>query len=281
MTMAYKTILTHLDGSPALTERVKLAAELAKKHEAHFVGLAPTGIATVPGDGYLSMTVDLIADLQEQLDKSAREAISVFEKVSKDFGVNAAESRMIGNTPVDTVLLQARYSDLVVIGQAATHNATNVGSQGFVEQVILGAGRPVLIVPNVGSFRPVGARVLFSWDASREAARAASDAMPILKDADLVEVLVINPESGVNVGHGPQPGTDIALFLARHGVNAQVRNLQSDMDVGNTLLSHAADFGADLIVMGGYGHSRLREWVLGGTTRTLLNSMTVPVLMSH
>jgi nucleotide-binding universal stress UspA family protein len=149
------------------------------------------------------------------------------------------------------------------------------------EQVALASGRPVLIVPYAGHFDNVGRRVLIAWNATREAARAVSDAMPLLTSAELVTVLTIDPREGPH-GHGELPGADIALHLARHGVKAQIeRTVSAGMPVGEVLLSRVADLGADLIVMGAYGHSRAREVLLGGATRSVLRSMTVPVLMSH
>ncbi len=122
---------------------------------------------------------------------------------------------------------------------------------------------------------------MVAWDASREAARAVSDALPILERASSVAVVSVNPRSR-DFGHGDVPGADIALHLARHGVKVDVQRIETrDLDVGNALLSHVASESADLLVMGGYGHSRLREMVLGGATRTILGEMTVPVLMSH
>jgi nucleotide-binding universal stress UspA family protein len=137
----------------------------------------------------------------------------------------------------------------------------------------------VLIVPRYGVFGTVGERVLIAWNGSREATRAAHDALPLLKRATKVTVLSIDPD------HDSQrrvPSADITLHLARHGVAAEADSTVAlDIAVGDVLLSRAADLGADLIVMGGYGHSRVREMVLGGATRHLLQHMTVPVLMSH
>jgi nucleotide-binding universal stress UspA family protein len=139
----------------------------------------------------------------------------------------------------------------------------------------------VLIVPYAGHFDNVGRRVLIAWNATREAARAVSDAMPLLTSAELVTVPPIDPREGPH-GHGELPGADIGLHLARHGVKAQIeRTVSAGMPVGEVLLSRVADLGADLIVMGAYGHSRAREVLLGGATRSVLRSMSVPVLMSH
>ena len=144
---------------------------------------------------------------------------------------------------------------------------------------MLEAGRPVLMIPYAGNFATIGKRILFGWNASREATRAVTDAMPFLQQAEVVQVIVINPEAGK---HGAIPGSDIALFLARHGVRVEVhQDNANESDVGDEMLSRATDFGADLIVMGGYGHTRFRELLMGGATRTLIDTMTVPVLLSH
>ncbi len=122
---------------------------------------------------------------------------------------------------------------------------------------------------------------MVAWNASREAARAVRDAMPLLEQSQSVDLVTFRPKSSQGA-HGELPGADIALHLTRHGINVDVQQLGgTDIDVGNALLSHVADRGSDLLVMGGYGHSRLREFVLGGATRTILSSMTVPVLMAH
>lgn len=139
----------------------------------------------------------------------------------------------------------------------------------------------MLIVPYAGRFDNVGRRIVIAWSSTREAARAVSDAMPFLESADLVNVLTIDPREGPD-GHGELPGADIAVHLARHGVKAQIeRTVSAGLPVGEVLLSRIADLGADLLVMGAYGHSRVRELLLGGATRSVLRSMTLPVLMSH
>jgi nucleotide-binding universal stress UspA family protein len=139
----------------------------------------------------------------------------------------------------------------------------------------------VLLVPYAGRFPAVGRKVLIAWNAGREAARAVVDALPLLARASTVHVVSFNPEKG-GADHGAVPGADIAQFLVRHGIKVVVhRQNNGGVDVGNQILSRAADLEIDLIVMGAYGHARMREMVLGGVTRTLLETMTVPVLMSH
>jgi nucleotide-binding universal stress UspA family protein len=169
-----------------------------------------------------------------------------------------------------------------VIGQNDPNESLPGVRADFPEYVVMNSGRPVLIIPYAGRFHNVGRRVLIAWDASVEATRAITTAIPLLKRADHVELAVFNPTVGLEA-HGERPGADIALYLARHGVKVEVseEKTAAGMDVGNALLSHAADIGADLMVMGGYGHSRFREVLLGGVTDTVLKSMTVPTLMAH
>lgn len=149
------------------------------------------------------------------------------------------------------------------------------------EAMVLSAGRPILVVPKVAGPPECGKTVMLCWNASRESARAAADALPFLQAASKVIVLCVDPRSS-RYGHGDEPGADVATWLARHGINTTVqRDVAFDGDVGSVILSRAADHAVDLIVMGLYGHSRLRELVLGGASRTLLAEMTVPVFMSH
>ena len=150
----------------------------------------------------------------------------------------------------------------------------------FPEYVVINSGRPVLIVPYAGRFDTFGKRVLVAWDASISATRAVTAALPLLRRADAVEIVVFNADVQDDA-HGEQPGADIALYLARHDVKVNVVRQNSKIDIGNALLSMTNDLNSDLMVMGGYGHSRFREILLGGVTRTVLESMTVPVLMAH
>jgi nucleotide-binding universal stress UspA family protein len=149
------------------------------------------------------------------------------------------------------------------------------------ESVALATGRGVLVVPFIGASAAIGRNVLLCWNASRESARAAMEALPLLQAAGAVTVLVVGAKASAS-GHGAEPGADAAIWLGRHGVKVTVqRDVAADADVGNLILSRATDHGCDLVVMGIYGHSRLREVVLGGASRTVLASMTVPVLMAH
>ena len=166
------------------------------------------------------------------------------------------------------------------MGQVNPHEPS-CADHHLPEEVVPASGRPALIIPYDWSLEGLGERVLIAWDASREAARAVSDAMPLLEQANSVLVVSINPRS-TPLDHGEVPGADIGVHLARHKVKVEVeRVVAGEVSVGNALLSHIADRGADLLVMGAYAHSRMRELVLGGATRSILESMTVPVLMAH
>jgi nucleotide-binding universal stress UspA family protein len=167
--------------------------------------------------------------------------------------------------------------DLTILGQA------DPGQESFKnvlpEDVVLVSGRPALLVPAVGNFETVGQRILIAWNASREAARALCDALPLLAGAQAVTVLSIGSADVIETEY---QGANVTRHLARHGINATAAACAAaESGVGDALLSRAADLGADLIVMGAYGHSRIHEWLLGGVTRHVLRHMTVPVLMAH
>ena len=176
--------------------------------------------------------------------------------------------------------MHARYVDLILLGQTDPDQPLPVGRR-LPEEVVISSGRPVLVIPYTGALDSLGERVVVAWDASREAARAVSDALPLLERAQSVLVVTIDPET-TPLGHGDVPGADIALHLARHNVGVEVQRVPAgEVGAANALLSLVADYGADLLVMGAYAHPRLRQLVLGGVTRTVLQSMTVPVLMAH
>jgi len=272
--MTYKTILVHVDETPRRGERLQLAAALAARFDAHLVALFALGAARIPSYA-LAEAGPVIRDIEERRrGQAARAAEEEFRKAERRGG-GKSEWRVSEDDAAAAVRLSARYADLVVLGQPEPDEAL---ARGFAEEVILSAGRPVLLVPYAGRFADAGQRVLVAWNASREAARAVTDALPLLVQAQSVEVVAF----GSDGDHGALPGADLALYLARHGVKATAaRQDAPGVDIGNQILSRAADVNADLIVMGAYGHSRMRELALGGATRSLLDAMTVPVLMAH
>jgi nucleotide-binding universal stress UspA family protein len=275
--LSYKTILVHIDAGERWRTRLHVAARLQQRFESHLVGLYALSSAHLPGFTLPEMSASL-AEVRKITEGWARRAREEFDRLTGLAGLTNAEWRASPEDAAAAVPLHARYADLVVIGQPDPEQPAGLEAS-FAHRVVLAASRPVLVIPYAGEFDVIGKRVLLAWNASREAARAATDSLPMLRAADRVTVVCINPKAPL---HGEQPGADIALYLARHGVRSEVSNLQgSDIDAGNQLLSYAADLSADLIVMGAYGHSRLSEVVLGGVTRTLMGSMTVPVLMAH
>ena len=276
--MSYKTILVQIDAGKRCSARVDVAIRLARRYDAHLVGLHVLTPFEPPGYVMAEMGPAIMEAQKLVAATTIAQTEGEFAKQTSAAGLRNVEWRTAVDDLVAAVTLHARYADLVVIGQADAADDSHVPSD-FPEQVVLAAGRPVLIVPSVGNFPTLGKRILVAWNPSREASRAVTDAIPLLQQAENVHIMAVNPRAAE---HGVVPGADIGLYLARHGVRVEVKTDHgAEIDVGNELLSRAADLDADLIVMGGYGHSRLKEWVLGGATRTILESMTVPVLMSH
>ena len=275
----YKNILVHYDASRLAPRRLEYAIGIARTFEARIACLFALDAISPPAadDNRRRTFVEMIKELRREAMQQAR---TDYEACLRRTGFEAAEWRSTELDALDAVSLHARYADLVVIGQSYAEEGGGV-ARAFERDLALAAGRPVVVVPYAFEQKPDTRRILIAWNASREAARAVSDAMPFLKRATHVEVVTINARASL-AGHGEEPGADIGLFLARHGVKVVVSQLEvPDVDAGNVLLSRAYDMQADLIVSGAWGHSRLRERVLGGVTRTLLESMTVPVLMSH
>lgn len=194
-----------------------------------------------------------------------------------------AEVRLIESVslfPARTATLNARYADLTIVPSAPQSGNDSALAHDYFQDLLTGSGGPVLVVPAGASGAPAK-RAVVAWQPTRESSRAVRDALPLLLRAESVDVLVIDPHVAED-GHGEQPGADIAMHLARHGLKVQVLTQpRLGRTVANAILEHASDIGADLIVAGGYGHSRWREFVLGGVTRDLLQSTTVPILFSH
>jgi nucleotide-binding universal stress UspA family protein len=276
--MGLRDLLVYVDRDPACDSRVDVAAALAVKHEAHLTGLHAMGWPRFPGYVEVELPPNFLDEQRRLLGERAGEVEVRFHERAGRHGIRA-EWRVDEGDVVGVVKLHARYADLTIVGQGLDLKDAPGELMFLPEELALGVGRAVLVVPRYGTFERLGERVLIAWNGSREATRAVQDALPILKRATTVTVLSIDPEGESQ----PRiPSADIALHLARHGIAAEAASTSSvDIGVGNALLSRAADLGADLIVMGAYGHSRMREMVLGGVTRHLLQHMTVPVLMSH
>lgn len=279
--MWYKTVLVHVDQGRDAGSRIAVAAQIALANQAHLVGAAMTGMSPyVFAAAGLNPAVPPLLLPFDALREETELALDAFERQVTALGIASCEKRQVEDQAGPGMSMQARYADLLVISQSDRASLAPRLRADFPEYVLLNSARPVLVVPSGLPPAPIGKRVMIGWNGSREATRALTSAIALLKDAGQVDVAVLNPESEGDV-HGPLAGADIALFLARHGVKVDVRVLSGVADVGNALLSMAADAGADLLVMGAYGHSRIGEILLGGATRTLLASARLPLWMAR
>lgn len=279
--MNYKTVLVQVDQSQRSIVRATLAAQLARAQGAHLVGAAVTGISRfVFSEGAFNPDDPVFTHYLEHLRQYARGALDAFEQATARIGVDSVEARLVDDDAAGGIALHARYADLAVIGQFDPSTSVPGVMPNFVETVALNSGRPVLVVPYAGE--PAGSfrQPLVAWDGGLPATRAIAGALPLLRQAGKIDVVMFNPRAEAHV-HGDEPGADLALYLSRHGIQVNVVERIVNGSIGEALLSTAADLGSDMIVMGAYGHTRFREVVLGGVTRTVLQSMTMPVLMAH
>jgi nucleotide-binding universal stress UspA family protein len=286
--MKPKTILLSMDASPASQNRLDLASALARRFDAHLMGLLVKPQIQPPGYAMVEMGVMLdenpFSTLENEqsvlVDKAAAAVERSFREQLEHQGVSFEWRSVVGSVPRQ-ISLQARCADIAIVGQPDPNDRSSGDQLSVVGDILLAAGCPILVMPYIGDFPTVGERVLIAWNGSREAARAVNDALPFLTEAKSVTVLSIGPQSSA-MWESPAPESDLVRHLARHGITAAaISVLDNEISIGDAILSEAADMAADLIVMGAYGHSRLRELLLGGATRSLLKTMTVPVLMSH
>ncbi|SMH56524.1 universal stress protein [Azospirillum agricola] len=279
--MAFKDLLVVVDSGAASEARLDLAARLATQTDAHLTALYTFTDVALPGYIQAELPAELRANRRKALDEQAAAAARRFEEAMRRHGrTERSEWVAIEGDPTAAAALRGRYADLIIVGQPDPHHdrETPVAQPA---DLLFETGRPLLVVPYAGRFASIGERVLVGWNGSREAARAIGDAMPLLEQARRVVVMAANPKPGPN-GLGDEPGADIARHLSRHGCKVEAAHISTDVvEAGDTLLNVAADESCDLLVMGAYGRSRLRELVLGGMTRFMLQHMTVPVLMSH
>jgi len=281
--MSYKNILVHADLSPHAAQRYALASQVALSHNAHLVGAAFTGLAVeiYRNAAFAYGSVMLAPEDVQAITDRADQALTSF--VAKADATGASYERRLSDDDAETgLVLQARFTDLLVVSQSDPELDGPDWLRSLPEHLALHSGRPVLLVPYAGSHERIDQHALVAWDGSRAATRAITDALPLLRQSRRVTLAVFNADRQ-HGAHGEQPGADIALYLARHGVRVEVaqQHTPAGLDIGNALLSLAADCDADLLVMGAYGHQRWREIVLGGVTRRVLQSMTLPVLMAH
>lgn len=280
--MAYKDILVYLDPSEAGEHRAAFAVEFARVHGAHVTGFTLTPTGAILYFAPETPPILLPPDFLENARAAARSAQAHFEEVAQRAGVSYEHRPIEGLPPVlpDLFTVSTRHADLSILPQPPDKTLA-LAQEMLVERALYASGRPTLIVPAANGFLAQPDVVLAAWDGSQEAARAFNDALPILQKAKRVVVTVARPDR-IPHAYGEAPGADIALHLTRHGIRTEVRSAgDRGASVGALILAQAKETGAGLIVMGGYHHSRLREFVLGGPTRTVLEHMTIPVFMAH
>lgn len=278
--MGYKTILVHCDAGKTSAVRIGVALDLAARFGAHVIGAYVHRRFEAPifGDG--SLAVDALYQNYDRSAKADEQAAEAQFKSGSAGKGTTMEWRTADGYADEALARLAHGADLVVLGQR-DREASNPGSPpDLPERLALASARPLLVVPYIGVSGVPGGKILLCWNGRREAARAATGALPLLEKADSVSVLTIGP---ANEDDERADAVDEFMgWLTRHGVKATpVRDSAGDSDIGDIILSRAADSSIDLIVMGLYGHSRMREMVMGGVSRTVLASMTVPVLMAH
>jgi nucleotide-binding universal stress UspA family protein len=276
--LMFRDMLVHVDASKASARRLGFAASLAERMEAHLTGLH---VKWLQEKLYWADPVTAAMIVEAARDGAAADADAASAQFRAEMAGReiAAEWRERSGPLVRTLAAEGRLADLVIVGQHDPDGEAGIETDGLAEQVVLNSGRPCLVVPYAGEFSTLGRQILIAWDGSREASRAVHDALPFLRRAAKVYVVQVEPHPG---GREFELPTDLARHLDRHGVAVELQQDVADgLPIADLLLSRAADLSIDLIVAGAYGHSRFRELILGGVTRSLFSEMTVPVLMSH
>ncbi len=278
--MPFKTLLT-ITGVNQREDDLKLAARVCEEIDAHLSVLVVMLAAPPSGGEYAAVLSSAWLEEREAEVKLLDKRTAVVSEFLSRSAVSADVSKEYPDAAWadETIGRRARYADLVVLGPELGNNG------GLKDKVIEGAlfssGRPILIVPRAEEVTLKPRRVMVAWDASLEASRAVRESLGVLIGADEVRVVMIDPVEGER-HHGAEPGADLAAYLARHGVKVSVDRLPSSGHrIAEVLGQHAVDTGAELIVMGAYGHSRLRERIFGGVTRSMIDESTVPILMAR
>jgi nucleotide-binding universal stress UspA family protein len=278
--MSFKDILVHADSTPVSRIRLRLALSLARRFDARLTGLHVIPPPHVPP--YFKPSA--VARIGKLYAESAREAAAraevLFHEETERAG-KKGEWECVDGELAERIAERARFADLLILGQFDTENPPALSAFLLPAKVVFDAASPILVVPNAETSSDVGKRVVAAWDGSCEAARAIRDGMPLLRVAEQVSLLAIDPVRREHIQDGPD-APQLAAHLVRHGVQVEITETSSGTnDVPAALLAHAAEFGADLLVMGAYGHSRIWEFVAGGTTHDLLERTTIPVLISR
>jgi len=282
--VALKDLLVHIDDSAACAHRINAALALAKRQGASVSGVALALESTISTYVGIDFPASLNAAQQEIVNKAADSAVAKFEKAAGEAGIKCAAHKIVcGATKAPAQLsFHARHADLAFMGQPNMHEPGASFQESLLDGVLFASGRPVYIVPYIGRFEMQVRKAVIAWDGGKKAVRAVNDAIPLLEGrGGEVIVLVINADDRRGA-HGEKPGEDIAAHLERHGLKTKIeRQKISEISTDAAILNFLSDVGADLLIMGAYGHSRLRERAFGGVTNTILHQMTTPVLMAE
>lgn len=273
--MAFKEILLHLDASESVEARINAAIELAQRYDTHIKGLYILSHTLVPA--YTEVMVGM-EQIEEQLAEFARKEAKRIEQLfltATQAASIKAKWHCVQGDAITLTSHYAHYCDLVIMGQEE-RSPQLFTAEGLVDHVTLMAGRPVLVIPYIGTRKNFGQRIMIAWNGGREGTRAVHDALPLLQQAKSIEIATVDIENGERLSQ------QLRDYLAMHNIKAHCHQFPArDIEIGAMLLSRVSDESIDLVVMGAYGHSRFRELMLGGVTLHLLKHMTVPVLMSH
>jgi nucleotide-binding universal stress UspA family protein len=262
--------------------RLEATVQLAAKHKAELVGIYSSPVTNQYLRDDTVVPNEVATLMRNYVSGEAAEIRDNFTRMAALAGIKASYRAPQGPTE-EVLALHSRYCDLLVMSQAGSVDGPSYSLRpSLTEAVITSAGRPVLVIPYIGHLNPIGRRVLFCWDNGRRAARALADAAPILHEASNLIVLKVDENLAQIQAQDITP-QDLNAYCASKGYPAPevIKKESLNYGIGNTILNAATDQGCDLIVMGAYNRSRVREWVLGGTSKTLLQSMTVPILFSH
>ncbi len=281
--MAYKDLLVHLDDSDICAARVEAAVALAKREGARVTGIALALESTISTYIGIDFPASLTEAQQEIVQQAAQSAVDKFSAAAQAAGVDF-DTRIItcsATKAASRLAFFARHADLIFVGQPNPDAKGYAFKEALLEAVLHKSGRPVYVMPYIGRYSAKTRRAVIAWDGSKKAVRSVNDAMPLLQARDNVDVLVVNPKKR-DEEFGGQQGHNLVQHLLRHGVNASVvEQIQPELSIDTVILNHLSDSGADLLVMGAFGHSRLREKAFGGVTHSILHQMIVPVLMSE
>lgn len=279
----FKDLLVPQTGTPGDADALAMGIDLAYRMDAHLAVLELVNLPVLSAGPWGLMPevglIDLYRTLREQGQRNVERLRGRLEKETISSEVRLVES--LYEEPFHMAAHCAHYTDLSIVAGSPGESSEADTTHAYLGSLLIESGRPVMVVPQGCKVPMLPRRILAAWKPTREAARAFHDALPFLCKAESVDIVVINPVGG-DRGHGEQPGADIATHLSRHGVKVNVVVLPAERDdISVALLRHGGEMGADMLVAGGYGHSRFREWALGGVTRELVMDSTIPLFFSH